>query len=67
MYGVGFYLQIIFFIFILWATTTALYMGVFHAHGVNVSALRKTFSSIISLAMATLIWFFLYSWTYLSW
>lgn len=67
MTGIYFYLQLLFGIFLLWATSTAVYMGVFHAHGATVSLGRKTVSGALSLAFAATCWFFLYSWTYLSW
>ena len=67
MLGIYFYLQIIFAVFLLWATSTALYMGVFHAHRSTVTFGRKSLSAVISLALAVVIWYLLYSWTYLSW
>lgn len=67
MLGIYFYLQIAFGIFLLWATSAALYMGVFHAHRGTVALGRKTVAAIVSVGLSAIIWFFLYSWTYLSW
>lgn len=67
MLGLSFYTQILFSVFLIWATTTALYMGVFHGHRGTVSFSGKQMRVAISLLLACTIWFFLYSWTYLSW
>lgn len=67
MLGIYFYLQIAFAIFLLWATSTALYMGVFHAHRSSVTTCRKSLAGVVSVALAVTIWYFMYTWTYLSW
>ena len=67
MLGIYFYLQIIFAVFLVWATSTALYMGVFHAHRSTVCTCRKSLAGVVSVLLAAGIWYFIYSWTYLSW
>ena len=67
MLGIYFYLQIAFAVFLLWASSAALYMGVFHAHRGTVTLGRKTFAAIVSVLLSGIAWFFLYSWTYVSW
>ncbi len=67
MLGIYFYLQILFCLLLLWVTTTAIYMGVFHAHGDTASAGRKAVCGFASTVVSCGMWFFAYSWTYLSW
>ena len=67
MSGIAFYTQIVFSVFLLWATSAALYMGVFHAHRDTVSLRSKHLRGVFSVILACVIWFFLYSWSYLSW
>lgn len=67
MLGIYFYLQIIFAVFLVWATTTALYMGIFHAHSEESGVCKKALSGLFSFILASSIWFFMYSWTYLNW
>lgn len=67
MLGIYFYLQIAFGIFLLWATSAALYMGVFHAHRETVAMSCKAIAGVVSVVVASAVWFFMYSWTYLSW
>ena len=67
MLGIYFYLQIIFAVFLVWATSTALYMGVFHAQRSTVCTCRKSLAGVVSVLLAAGIWYFMYSWTYLSW
>lgn len=67
MLGLAFYTQILFAFFLVWATTTALYMGVFHGHRATVSCFGKQARVAVSLLAACAIWYSLYSWTYLSW
>lgn len=67
MLGIYFYLQILFAVFLLWATSTALYMGLFHAHGATVQLHKKSIAAVVSVALASGIWYMMYSWTYLSW
>lgn len=67
MPGIYFYLQILFAILLFWATATALYMGVFHAHHAEVAAGRKHICLAVSALLSLIICFFMYSWSYLSW
>ena len=67
MLGIYFYLQIAFAVFLLWATSAGLYMGVFHAHRGTVALGRKSLAAVVSVLLSVVVWFFLYSWTYLSW
>ena len=52
MLGIYFYLQIIFAVFLVWATSTALYMGVFHAHRSTVCTCRKSLAGVVSVLLA---------------
>lgn len=67
MLGIYFYLQILFAVLLLWASSTALYMGVFHAHRDGASLRFKTAASCLSVLLASVFWYGMYSWTYLSW
>ena len=67
MLGIYFYLQIAFAVFFFFATIAALYMGVFHAHRNTVALGRKSLAAVVSVSLSVVAWFFLYSWTYLSW
>ena len=49
MLGIYFYLQIAFAVFLLWATSAALYMGVFHAHRNTVALGRKSLAAVVSV------------------
>ena len=67
MLGIYFFLQIVFAVFLLWATSMALYMGVFRAHRPTVTLGKKCWARLASIAGAAFCWFFMSSWTYLSW
>lgn len=67
MPGIYFYLQILFAALLFWATGTAIYMGIFHAHRPEASAGKKHFCLALSAVLSFLICFFMYSWSYLSW
>lgn len=67
MYGVAFYTQIAFLLFLLFASSLALYMGVFRAHGPNIGTGRKLASASVSFLLAGTAWFFMASWVYIGW
>ena len=67
MPGIYFYLQIAFALILFWATGTALYMGIFHAHRPQVSTGRRLVCIALSALLSLAICFFMYSWSYLSW
>ena len=67
MYGIAFPLNIAFALFLLWATSMALYAGLFRACGEGVAFPRKIASGTASLLIAAIAWFFMYSWTYIGW
>ena len=67
MLGIYFILQIAFAVFLLWAMSAALYMGLFHAHRETVQTSRKHLSAVVSVTLATIICYLMYSWSYLSW
>lgn len=67
MTGITFYLQILFALLLFWATATAIYMGVFHAHSPRYGLGRKQLCLAASSLLSLVICFFMYSWSYLSW
>ena len=67
MLGIYFYLQIAFAVFLRGATRAARSMGVFPAHRGTVALGRKSLAAVVSVLLSVIVWFFLYSWTYLSW
>ena len=67
MYGVAFYTEIIFLLFLLFMSSMALYMGVFRAHAPGVGVRRKVVSASFSALIALVAWSFMASWTYIGW
>lgn len=67
MTGITFYLQVLFALLLFWATATAIYMGVFHAHGAQCSLGRKHLCLAASSLLSFVLCFLMYSWSYLSW
>lgn len=67
MYGVAFYTEIIFLLFLLFASSMALYMGIFRAHQSGIGLKRKVFSASFSALIAIVAWSFMASWTYIGW
>ena len=67
MTGITFYLQILFALLLFWATATAIYMGVFHAHSPRCGAGRRHLCLAASSLLSLVICFLMYSWSYLSW
>lgn len=67
MTGTTFYLQILFALLLFWATATAIYMGVFHAHRADCGTGRRHLSLAASSLLSLVICFFMYSWSFLSW
>ena len=67
MTGITFYLQILFALLLFWATSTAIYMGVFHAHRAQVGLGRKHLCLAASSLLSLIVCFLMYSWSYLSW
>ena len=67
MTGITFYLNILFALLLFWATATAIYMGVFHAHRPDCGQGRKHICLVFSSLLSFVICFFMYTWSYLSW
>lgn len=67
MYGIAFYTEIIFLLFLLFASSLALYMGLFRAHAPSAGAGRKVISASCSALIALTAWFFMASWTWIGW
>jgi hypothetical protein len=67
MYGIAFYTETAFLLFLLFATGIALYMGVFRAHAAGVGMRKKALSASLSALMAVIAWSFMASWTCIGW
>ena len=67
MTGITFYLNILFALLLFWATATAIYMGVFHAHRSGCGLGRKHICLVFSSLLSLVICFLMYSWSFLSW
>lgn len=67
MHGIYFYLEPLFLLFLILITATALYVGLFKAHGPTASFVKKAFSGIASFTISGLAWFLMYSHQYLGW
>lgn len=67
MYGIAFYTEIVFLLFLLFVSSLALYMGVFRAHAAGVGTRRKAISASFSALIALAAWSFMASWTYIGW
>ncbi len=67
MTGITFYLHMLFALLLFWATATAIYMGVFHAHRPERSQGRRHLCLVFSSLLSFVVCFFMYSWSYLSW
>lgn len=66
MTGITFYFQILFALLLFWATATAIYMGIFHAHASRSLGRRHACLAVSSL-LSFAVCFLMYSWSYLSW
>ena len=75
MLGIYFFLQIMFALLLLMASSAALYMGVyqgifrgiFQANRKSLALGPKFLAEVLCVGVSALCWFFMYSWTYLSW
>jgi hypothetical protein len=67
MYGIAFYTEILFLLFLLQASSMALYMGVFRAHAPETGLRKKVLSASASVLIALAAWSFMASWTYIGW
>lgn len=67
MYGIAFYTEILFLMFLLLMSSMALYMGVFRAHAPGVGVRCKVASASVSALIALVAWSFMASWTYIGW
>lgn len=67
MYGLAFYTEILFLLFLLCVSGLALYMGLFRAHAAGAGPGRKALSAVLSGLLALTAWSFMASWTWLGW
>ncbi len=67
MHGIYYVTEPAFAVFLVLASTAALYMGIFKAHRPTMSFAKKTFSGLVSGSISCLAWFFMYSHQYLGW
>lgn len=67
MHGIYYIIKPLFALFLILATSAALYMGIFKAHRETATFKKKTLSGIASVLLSCCIWAVLYSHHYLGW
>ncbi|NDV19842.1 hypothetical protein GO013_10460 [Pseudodesulfovibrio sp. JC047] len=67
MHGIYYVILPLFAVLLVLLSASALYMGVFRAHGDTVSYTKKVFSGIASGVVSCLVWSILYSHHFLGW
>ena len=67
MHGLYAYTEPLFMLLLLLATATALFMGVFRANRETLAFSWKLAAGIASGLISVVVWYLMYTWTYLSW